>query len=283
MFAGCLRRGGDPVPLLEPELWDALLLSEAAGEMQPVMTLGPYGQRAAGIKDLLELLGPAERLHLKRQNYTAVVCMQGLQDVRNDWSRLQVAGIRDTFDKLGIRLLAVTDGEFEIDKQIADYRHVTMLQPDVLLTLPLDRQRSAPALREAREQGIQLVFIDSVPAGMEHPRDYGCMVMADSYANGQHAARLLIDHLNGSGTVALLHWENSMLTCDERSRAARDTFAASPGIRVVTERQFRGIYDVKPLVEELLAEYPDLCCSSLYCGICWGTPSSSRLTKRRPG
>jgi ribose transport system substrate-binding protein len=240
---------------------------------QPIAIRGPKGEPPATISDLLALLGPESCAELRNTAPTAVVCMQGLQDLRNDWSRLQVAGIRDTFARLGIQLLAVTDGEFEIGKQVADYRQAIALRPDVMLTIPLDSARCAPVLREAAASGIRLVFMDSVPDGMAYPADYSCLVMADSRANGRIAAELIVDRVSAHGKVALLHWQNRIFTCDQRSASARETFARHPGIRIVAEPTFAGVYEVKSIVRKLLTDHPDL--AGLW--VVWDTPAFEAL------
>jgi ribose transport system substrate-binding protein len=165
--------------------------------------------------------------------------------------------------------MVVTDGEFDIKKQIADYKHVIEMKPDVIITIPLDTVETAGVLRSALERGIRLVFMDTVPAGLQHPEHYAGLVMADSYANGRVGAEIIADHLEGDGEVALLHWTNRMFTVDQRSLAARETFATYPDITIVAERSFQGVYDVRELTLSIVSEFPGI--DGLW--VVWDTPA----------
>jgi ribose transport system substrate-binding protein len=253
----------------EPQVWAHLLRSRSTEDVPAVQIRGPQNEQVSTAKDLMPMLDEVTLERLQAKHHTLVICMQGLNDPRNDWSRLQVAGIRSTLEQLGIQVLAVTDGEFEVNKQLADYRQVIALHPDAIITIPLDSARSAGTLREAARRGIKLIFLDTVPDGMKHPRDYAALVMADSYSNGQIAAQLIAEHLNHRGEVALLHWRNKIFTCDQRSLAARRTFATYPGLRIVAERYFDGLYDIKSETRDLLASHPEL--DGLW--VVWDTPA----------
>jgi ribose transport system substrate-binding protein len=176
--------------------------------------------------------------------------------IDNDWAQLQLQGIKVVFDHLGVRILAVTNGEFDLEKQAADYRNAIALAPDVIITIPLDAERMAPVLRAAVDRGIRLVFIDNVPTSFVHPRDYVGMVMADSYANGVASASVLIDSLRPRDEVILLHWQNRMFTTDERSRAANDTFAAHPEVKVAAQAYFSDVFEAETLTAQLLQAHP---------------------------
>jgi ribose transport system substrate-binding protein len=219
-----------------------LLGADTLDGVQPLQGRGPHGETPATVNQLVEMLSLDDIRTVRQRGATAAICMQ---DVDNDWSRLQVVGIRQVLERCGVEILAVTDGEFDVDKQLADYGNVLEMRPDIIITLPLDADRSAPVLRAGVQAGIRLVFVDDVPSSLVHPIDYVGVVVADSYANGRVAAEAMVNRLGGKGCVAMLHWSNSMFTCDERSRAARATFAGYPGIHVVAERYFDGNYDVQ--------------------------------------
>lgn len=263
--------------VLKDKAWGDLLIDSSSKTSSEPSILAPKQHKYASVNDLIALLGPAELKNLKENHYTAVICMQGFQDVRNDWSRLQIKGISETFEDLGIELIAVTDGEFEIDKQIADYKNVIALKPDIIVTIPLDTEKCALVLREAVTQGIKLVFIDNVPEDFVPGKDYIGMVMADSFANGWYSGDLLARRLSGKGKVALLHWRNRMFTCDERSRAVREVLKKYPNIQVVGEEYFKGIYDVAPIMENILSKHPDL--NGLW--VVWDTPALEAVEKIR--
>ncbi len=223
-------------------------------ELLPIMGTAPDGTPPATIEDIEALVSALRRSHKPKQNLSAAICMQ---DLDNDWSRSQIRAMRAVFDDYGIRIAAITDAEFNIEKQLHDYRHTSIIAPDLLVTLPIDAAETAAKLRRIAGSGTRLVFIDNIPNGFEHPKDYSTTVMADSYANGYHSLRILAETINGKGKVALLHWNTTMLTCDMRSNAARFAAAKYPGLKTV-HVFFDSIADVADITRKLLDEHPEL-------------------------
>ncbi len=203
-------------------------------EVQPLEGIGPNGEEPVGVDVLEGLLTEEDIQKLKDGGYTAVVCFHF---TANDWSQLQLKGIKATLEKYGIEVLTVTDGELKIDKQISDYETAIEMKPDLIVTIPLDNDATAPVLRTAVERGITLAFIDTVPTGFVHPDDYAGMGTADNWANGRVSAEILGDYLGGEGKVALLNYKYMMFHTNQRSEAARDTFKNEyPGIEIIAEQ-----------------------------------------------
>ena len=224
-------------------------------EIQPLEGKGPHGEKPVGVGKLKDLITEEDAEKLREGNYTAAVCMHFLA---NDWSALQVKGIRAILDKYNVELLTVTDGKLKIEKQISDYETVAEMKPDLIITIPLDSDATAPVLKKIKNKGIELSFIDSVPTGFEHPEDYAGMATADNYANGRVSAEILIDRLDGEGEVALLNYKYSMFHTEQRSEAARDTFKAAPGIEIVAQQDVENGEEASSVTENLLVSHPDL-------------------------
>jgi len=253
-----------------------LLTPGPHGEVLSLQGRGPHGELPATVKNLVDMLALDDIRSVRARRPQAAICMQ---DVNNDWSRLQLVGIKQILERCGVEILATTDGEFDVEKQLADYANVIELHPEIIVTIPLDTDRCAPVLKRAAETGIQFVFIDNVPTGLSHPADYAGMVAADSYANGKVAADALAERLDSTGQVALLHWSNRMFTCDQRSRAAREALSRYPDIEVVAEEYFEGSYEVERITRSLLREHKGL--DGLW--VVWDTPAleAAREIKRQ--
>ena len=224
-------------------------------EVQPLEGIGPHGEKPVGIDVLEKLLTEEDAKKLREGNFTAAICFHY---IAADWPQLQLKGCKATLEKYGVKLIAVTDGQLKIDKQIADYETVIELKPDLIITIPLDRDATAPVLRKAVEKGIALSFMDTVPTGFEHPRDYAGMATADNYANGRVGIEMLAEHLGGKGKVALLHLKYSMFHTDQRSQAARETLKKYPGIEIVAEQSIENPEEAASKAESLLIANPDL-------------------------
>ncbi len=231
------------------------LVADGTDEVQPLEGTGPNGEAPVGVDALLGLLTEEDANALRNGNFTAAACFHFLA---NDWSQLQLQGIKATLDKYGVKLVAVTDGQLKIDKQIADYESVIELKPDLLITIPLDRDSTAPVLRKAVEQGIRISFIDTIPTGFKHPQDYAGMGTADNYANGRVSCEILAEHLGGKGKVALLNYKYSMFHTEQRSQAARETLQKYPEIEIVAQQSVESAEEAADKTESLLVAHPDL-------------------------
>jgi ribose transport system substrate-binding protein len=224
-------------------------------EVQPIGGTGPNGETPVGVEALENLLTEEDAQKIKSEGYTAAVCMHF---TANDWSQLQIKGIKATLEKYGIELLTVTDGQLKIEKQIADYESALSLNPDLIISIPLDANATGPVLRKAVEKGVKLSFIDSVPHGFVSPQDYAGMGTADNYANGRVAAEILAEHLGGKGEVALANYKYDQFHVRERTRGARETFAKYPDITIVAEIDVENPEEAANKTESLLIAHPEL-------------------------
>jgi len=236
--------------------------------LEPIRMDGPHQEPPVTLADLKSLTADLDLKALHHKNPRIAVCMQDL-DPENIWSQLQVQGIADTLELFGFEISLLTNGEFDTQKQLADYRNILLLQPDILITIPLDEYIMAPVLKEIADSGTAIIFMDNITQGLVPGKDYATLVMADSYSNGWVGIEILADRLDGNGTLALMHWQNEMFTTDQRSVAARAACAEYPGLEVVAELSFSSIADVGPMTEILLDEYPDL--DGLW--VVWDTPA----------
>ncbi len=228
---------------------------DETGEIQPIEGLGPNGEEPVDVSSLADLLTEEDAEKLKRGKFTAAICFHYMAA---DWSQLQMQGCKAVLQKYGVKVVAVTDAELKTEKQISDYETVIQMKPDLLITLPMDRDATASVLRKAAESGIVISLMDTVPTGFKHPDDYAGMVSADNYTNGRVAAEILAEHLGGKGQVAIFDNKHSMFHTDARSRAAREVFAKYPEIEIVAQEKVGTTEEAAAKAESLLVAHPEL-------------------------
>lgn len=231
------------------------LVDDGTGEIMPLQGIGPNGEEPVGVEAILNLIGPEDKKKVQEAGYTAAVC---LHTTASDWAILQLKGIQAALDEFNIELIATTDAEMKVEKQISDYESVIQMDPDLMIVFILDADASAPVLKKATEKGIKLAFIDAVPTGFKHPEDYAGMGTADNYANGQASAEVLVDYLDGKGKVAVIKFISSLFHTDQRTEAALDVFAKYPDIEIVDIQGVSGAEDAATAVENILIANPDL-------------------------
>ncbi|MGH9896085.1 MAG: ATP-binding cassette domain-containing protein, partial [bacterium] len=89
----------------------------------------------------------------------------------NDWSQAQIAGLESEFARLGVQVIAVTDAGFSTKQQLADLEGVLAQRPDIIVSIPTDPVATADAYKKAAAQGVKIVFMDNVAAGLKQGTD----------------------------------------------------------------------------------------------------------------
>lgn len=228
---------------------------DGTDEVQGLEGIGPGGQ-APGVVDVLQaMLTPEDKQKIRESNFTAVLC---LHTMNIDWALLQQAGVKAMLEEFNIKLLVTTDAEEKTSKQVSDYESVTALNPNLIITIPLDANAAAEPLRKAVEKGIKISFIDSVPTGFVAGKDYAGMATADNYANGRVSAEVLVDQLGGKGKIAMIVPKFSQFHTEQRAQGAKDVFDNTPGIEIVTTQQTFDANEAATVTEGILIAHPDL-------------------------
>ena len=126
------------------------------------------------------------------EGMTAAIAMHGLDD---DWPQLQIAGMSMVLEAFGIEIVSVTGGEWQATIQQENLETVIQLEPDLLLSIPVDQTVEGPVYREVVDAGIKLVVIDMVPDGLTYANgDYVTAVASSGRGNGTAAADIMADY-----------------------------------------------------------------------------------------
>jgi ribose transport system substrate-binding protein len=197
-----------------------------------VLATGPNGERSARADSVT--LSPAEIEQVRAKKATAAIVMHYTGD---GWTDAQIAGLRQRFTELGIQVIAVTDANFEPDKQVSDIETVLARRPDIIVSIPAD----PVAYRQAAAAGVKLVFMDNVPKGMVAGRDYVSAVSADNVGNGVVSAHLMADALGGRGDIGVVYHEADFQVTRQRLQGFTDTITRDyPGIHIVDRKGVTG-------------------------------------------
>ena len=148
-----------------------------------------------------------------------------MQTMDIDWSHLVVAGITDTLEKYGAELVGVTDAGFQVDRQVAQIGDMIQLQPDAIISIPVDNTATAQAYKSIADAGIKLILMHQVPSGLEYPADYQAVISPDNQGNGQVAAQLLAEHIPEGGVIGIVDFGVDFFTTNERTRRVHAWFS----------------------------------------------------------
>ena len=237
----------------------------AASSDGEVMSKGPHGETAASATDLS--LTDEELAKIKEGNYKVAI---SFHYAGNDWSTAQQAGLRDQFEKMGIELLSVTDANFKPEQQISDIEKALSLNPDAIVAIPVDVVSSASAFKKAADAGVELVFMDNCPDGLEAGVDYTSVVSADNYGNGVKSAEIMGEALGGKGKIAMVYHDANFFVTNQRDEAFEKTIKEKyPDIEIVEKAGFDDENKGAEIADALLTKHPDL--DGIYA--CWDIPA----------
>jgi ribose transport system substrate-binding protein len=222
-----------------------------------VLSKGPNGETPSPAS--AAELTPAELAKVKAKAASAAIVMHY---GGNDWATAQVAGLRDEFGKLGIKVVAVTDANFKPDKQVSDLETVLNKKPDIIVSIPTDPVATASAYKKAAAAGAKLVFMDNVPQGMTAGKDYVSVVSADNFGNGVTSAHLMAKALGGKGEIGVVFHEADFFVTKQRYDGFKQTITKDyPDIRIVEEKGIAGpdfAGDAQSAANAMLSKHPTL-------------------------
>jgi ribose transport system substrate-binding protein len=205
-------------------------------------------------------------------NFTVAISMGWLGD---DWASQQLIGLKESFEKFGIKVVAETNANWDDAKQIADLEAISVLKPDLLVSIPLNGQTTASAFKKIREAGTKVVFIDQAVDGMEPGKDYAAIISSDNLALGMYLADALAESLGGKGDVAAMYFANDFYVTNLRYEGfiAR-VLAKYPEINVITAAGHNDPNKGQEVAQGVLARYPNL--NGMYAS--WSIPAMGAVT-----
>ncbi len=225
-------------------------------------------------------LSAADEEKLKSGDFSAAIIMHVLDA---SWPQQQIAGMKSVFDKYGIELISVTGAGGKPEVQIENIENVIAMDPDVILSIPVDPSAEGPAYERITENGIDLILLDMIPAGLTHPDDYSCLVSSSSYGNGVSAADIMANEFIEKGmaeaNVAVMKLNFSHFVTEERVRGFKERVKEYyPWINITAEADFP--FDMPKVTEisaGMLAANPDL--DGAF--VIWMTPAMSLVAAAR--
>ncbi|CAH0344551.1 substrate-binding domain-containing protein [Bacillus sp. CECT 9360] len=196
-----------------------------------VLDKGPNGEQAVSAKSLQ--LSEEELQKVKDGKYKAAIVMHYSG---TDYMNAAVGAMEDTFKRMGIEVIAVTDAQFKAEKQVNDIETVLAKKPDIMISVPVDAVSTALAYKKAVAQGVKLVFMDGAAEGLEPGKDYISIVSGDNYGNGALAADIMADKIGGKGKVGIVYHDVNFFVTKNRSDAFEDRIKEKyPDIEIVAQ------------------------------------------------
>lgn len=235
-------------------------------------TVGPQGETATPTSEITVSDDNMEAL--KAAGHTAAL----LWHDQSDFVNAITAGATDEFARFGIKIVATTSAGFDAAKQRSDIETALIKKPSIILSLPLDPVTSAAAFKEAKDEGVKLVFLSNLPAGYEHPNDYAAIVTDDLFQMGKQAADALAASMGEKGTVGWVFHDASYYVTNQRDNAFKTTIENDyPNIKIVAEQGISDPARAEDIANAMLLRNPDL--GGIY--VTWAGPAEGVLAALR--
>ncbi|WP_160720674.1 substrate-binding domain-containing protein [Bacillus sp. USDA818B3_A] len=219
-----------------------------------VQDKGPNGEQAVSAKTLQ--LTEDELKKIKEGNYKAAIVMHYSG---TDYMNAAVGAMKDTFKKMGIKIVAVTDAQFKAEKQVNDIETVLAKKPDIMISVPVDAVSTAPAYKKAVAQGVKLVFMDGAAQGLAAGKDYISIVSGDNMGNGATAADIMAEKLGGKGKVGIVYHDVNFFVTKNRSDAFEKRIKEKyPNIEIVAKSGITGPNQAEEVASAMLTRHHDI-------------------------
>lgn len=246
---------------------------------ETVVSLGPRGEE--GVLYTQIQLTDEQKEKIRAGKFTAAISMGWLGD---DWASQQLIGLKETFADLGIEVVAETNANWEDARQISDLDAISVLKPDLVVSIPLNTATTAKAYQRLAEGGAKIVFIDQAADDMQPGTDYVSVISSDNLALGMYLADLLNEAVGGEGDVAAMYYANDFHVTNLRyiGFIAR-MMAKYPDLKLVAAAGHDNPNKGQEVAQALLARYPTL--KGVYGS--WSIPAmgvatAARINGKRP-
>lgn len=235
-------------------------------------TVGPKGETATPASALM--LSDGDVAALQQAKHKAAL----LWHVQSDLMNAVNQGASDELTRLGFEIVATTDANLDAAKQRNDVETAMAKSPDLILTVPLDPVASAAAFAPARDKGVKLMFLASVPDGYTQGKDYVALATDDLFQMGEKAADELAKAIGGKGEIGYIYYDATLYVPNQRDQAFKYTIEHKyPDIKIVASQGIVDATRAEEVADAFLLKHPNL--DGIY--VTWAQPAESVLASLR--
>jgi ribose transport system substrate-binding protein len=223
------------------------------GEIDPSFK-GPNGQTPSWDIDLFLTVSEVEKV--REGNYKVAFNMDGAQ---GEYHESMTKAIQDTCDHLGMELVAVTDAGFDPTKQQSDIETTLALNPDIIISAPVDKVSAAEAFRPAVDAGVKLVFWSNQPDGYVSGKDFVGISTSMPYDQGVFMAEQLGKLVGEDGKIGFIYWEQDFWIVNIIDDIVREKIAELfPNVEILEEGGFGALEDAENIAGAMIQKYPEI-------------------------
>ncbi|MBU2179409.1 MAG: substrate-binding domain-containing protein [Gammaproteobacteria bacterium] len=233
-----------------------LLLGGTFGQVSRVHADLALDLKQAATAEQIQLT-PAERQQIQQLQLTAAMVWHG----SSPWVSAVTAGATDEFTAMGVKVLAVTDAQFDPAKQASDIENISMLKPDFILSLVVDAASVKGSYQKAVDAGARLVLLSNPIPGFVLNQHYAGIVTDDMVGMGRQAAKALASHFENRtkpAKIGMIFHDASYFITNNRDQAFRQELALHSQLQLVAEKGFVREQETADVAAALILQQPQL-------------------------
>lgn len=214
---------------------------------------GPNGEDAVAAKDI-EL---TEEQYEKASEMGLSLAM--LWAGSGEWYNGMSSGVLSECEKMGIEVVATTDAEFDPTIQATQIENTLTLNPDIILTLPVDPVSGTTAYQPVVDKGIKLVFADNSVNDYIGGEQYVAVCTGDQYGMGRACAEMISEAIGGKGKIGVIYYEADYTVTNNRDNEfVRTIINNYPDIEIASMMGFAEESATGEVASAMITQNPDL-------------------------
>lgn len=168
-----------------------------------------------------------------KKTYQDLVVGYAQIGAESDWRIGNTVSIKETAEKLGVEL-KFADGQQKQENQIKAIRSFIAMKVDVIGLPPVVETGWGGVLREVKEAGIPLIFVDrraAVPDDL-----YVTYLGSDFLEEGRNAARELVKAVDGKANIVELVGTVDSAPANDRYNGFREILKSYPDMHIIASK-----------------------------------------------
>jgi ribose transport system substrate-binding protein len=192
------------------------------------------------------------------------VCGMDLKAAFLNWSsgaynQAVLAGAKDALETMGIRLVAVTNYNFDQAQLATDVRNVMALRPDIILYSGVDPTADRAALQPAVDAGVGVVSFANAPGEWtaNKPNNFVTLISYDTHGNGAAVAREVAKRFPNGAKLGMIYFDANYKLVNEREAGFVDELG-NTNVEIAVRAPMSDPHRTQEITSATLARYPDL-------------------------
>ncbi len=219
---------------------------------------GPNGEVAAPASSVT--ISDEDKAAIKDKKYKAALIWAG----SGEWYNAMTEGAKATFEDLGIEVVATSDANFDPAKQATDIETALALEPNIILTLPVDPVSGTRAYQPAVDKGIKIVFADNGVKDYKAGQQYTSIVTGDQFGMGRAAADSIAEAIGGEGEIGMVWYDVDYFVTNNRDNEFERTIKSKyPKIKIVSKMGFTDENATEEPASAMILQNPNI--KAVYC------------------